>query len=462
MLVEQSDGRFQCACGETLKKASLTGHLKSNRHLEEFTVQAALEKNIFVEIENEEYQCACKRKLKKASLRGHLTTKIHLAEVHARKLWMKSGKDKETEDPRSNNTVQEEEIVVESDDNITRCHSCGKRFSNKEYLERHALDSKCRKKINRKRENVQSMTETPITPYTIRSDPPGHVYVFNNDFQGQELERRGAKQDSCNLKETFTRMGYEVFLLENLSAQKTMAAVDRIRSDPALANVDVLVMVFLSHGKRAFKFRAQDRETLDLRKIRRNFTHSLCPNLKGKAENFLHEFLPRTGPPNTDGRHRAHEGHGDNSRGPGRDRSAAQHPLRHLLRYGSVLSAAEIRSPQKSAGNLPRAGKENEGNEGDFASVGGRCFPRFLFHAKSASRVRMPCKANLICISIEIYRHYCCTYPKSSNNMLYMLMALSLHPFYHTTNRHDTVSNVNSCSRDISPFIYFPCLARNP
>ncbi|XP_063612148.1 caspase-1-like [Penaeus indicus] len=289
MLVEQSDSRYQCACGETLKKASLTGHLKGKKHLKEFTVQTALEKNIFVEIEHEEYQCVCKRKLKKVSLRGHLTTKTHLAEVHARKLWMKSGKNKEMKDARSNNSDQGEEITVQYDDNIMRCHSCGKRFSNKEYLERHVLDSICREKINRKRENVQSRG-VPKTPYTMTSDPPGHVYVFNNDFEGHELERRGAKQDSDNLQKTFIRMGYEVFLLKNLSARRTMAEVDRIRSDSALAKVDALIMVFLSHGKRDIKFQAQDGKTLDLRKIRRNFTHSLCPNLKGKPKIFFTNF----------------------------------------------------------------------------------------------------------------------------------------------------------------------------
>ncbi|XP_037796839.1 caspase-2-like isoform X2 [Penaeus monodon] len=292
MLVEQSDGKYQCACGETLKKASLTRHLQRKTHLNEFTVQTALNKNIFVEIENGEYECACKRKLKKASLKGHLFTKIHLSEVHARKLWIKSGKNEETKDARTNNNDQREEIVVECDHNIMRCPFCGKRFSKKKYLERHAQDSTCQEEVNRKRENTKSVgePETPIPPYSVRSDPPGHVYVFNNDFKGHEQERRGAKQDSRNLQQTFTSMGYKVFLLENLSAQQTMAEVDRIRSDPALARVDALVMVFLSHGKRALKFLAQDRATLDLRKIRRNFTNSLCPNLKGKPKIFFTNF----------------------------------------------------------------------------------------------------------------------------------------------------------------------------
>ncbi|XP_063612146.1 caspase-2-like isoform X2 [Penaeus indicus] len=137
--------------------------------------------------------------------------------------------------------------------------------------------------------------ETLITAYAITSDEPGHVYVFNYDFKGDKMERLGANEDSNNLLETFTRMGYEVSLLENLSAQKTMAEVDRIRSDPALANVDVLVMVFLSHDIGSFKFMAGDMTKLDLRQIRRKFTDSLCPNLEGKPKIFFANFCRKNG-----------------------------------------------------------------------------------------------------------------------------------------------------------------------
>ncbi|XP_042891996.1 caspase-2-like isoform X1 [Penaeus japonicus] len=296
MFVERNvAGSYQCACGEELKKASLSGHLKSKKHLEEFTVQTALEKNIFQQKENETYQCACGRRLKKASLKVHLTTMVHLAEVHARKLWIKPGENTEPDDVNVTSTDDEEdEDVLDLDGQFKRCSYCKERFPNDESLAKHMKDQKHELYINRNQESLHTTNDSKqqIPPYTVKSDPRGHVYVFNNDFKGSASlrERRGAKVDSQNLKRTFTKMGYKVFLMENLGAERMKEEVAKIRDDPSLAFVDALVMVILSHGKRPYKCQAQDGATLDIREIRRNFTPSMCPNFKDKPKIFLMNY----------------------------------------------------------------------------------------------------------------------------------------------------------------------------
>ncbi|XP_027206766.1 caspase-3 isoform X3 [Penaeus vannamei] len=254
-------------------------------------VKSALEKGMLVVQSAGQYQCACGEELKESSLRNHLKTQKHLEEVHARKLWMKSV-DEEANGARTNSNGST--MRVEYDDDSARCHYCGEKLTNKEYLKRHLQNKRCKEKINRKREvaNTERAPKEVTTPYVIRSNPPGHVYVFNNDFKGkgQGKERDGAEHDSQNLRTTFEAMGYKVILRPNLGAQQTMEEVDRIRQDSALAHVDALVMVFLSHGIRPFKFQAQDWEILSLQRIRRQFTHSLCPHLKGKPKIFFTNF----------------------------------------------------------------------------------------------------------------------------------------------------------------------------
>lgn len=126
--------------------------------------------------------------------------------------------------------------------------------------------------------------------YRVNSIPRGFVYVFNNKFTGQEGERLGAELDSVNLKETFTALGYAVFLKENLRAQQMKDELDIIRVDRRLNDVDALIIFFLSHGSSPYSFSGNDNKDLDLRSLRRKFANSKCPQMRGKPKVFFANY----------------------------------------------------------------------------------------------------------------------------------------------------------------------------
>lgn len=133
---------------------------------------------------------------------------------------------------------------------------------------------------------VQS-SETTIKKYSVISDVRGHVYVFNNTFKKTEMSRRGAEHDSRNLEDTFSKMGYKVYVHEDLTGEQTLEALERIRRKPELNEIDSFIMCFLSHGVNEYTFLANDKEQMDLRIIRRKFTDRKCPHLRGKPKIFF-------------------------------------------------------------------------------------------------------------------------------------------------------------------------------
>ncbi|XP_047491827.1 caspase-2-like [Penaeus chinensis] len=137
---------------------------------------------------------------------------------------------------------------------------------------------------------VQETFAATRKTYRIRSVPRGFVYVFNNQFIGQEDERLGAELDSENLKEIFTQLGYAVFLKENFRAQQIKDELDSIREDRRLNHVDALIIFFLSHGNSPYSFRGNDNKDLDLRSLRRKFADSKCPQMKGKPKVFFANY----------------------------------------------------------------------------------------------------------------------------------------------------------------------------
>ncbi|XP_042233708.1 caspase-2-like [Homarus americanus] len=126
--------------------------------------------------------------------------------------------------------------------------------------------------------------------YQVKSSPPGHVYAFNYIFSGQARVREGAQYDSLNLRDTFSKLDYKVFIYEDLNKKQTLEKIEAIRTDQNLRTVDSIIFFFLSHGETPYEFLSVDHETLHLHDIRRQFTRRKCPQLEAKPKIFMSNF----------------------------------------------------------------------------------------------------------------------------------------------------------------------------
>lgn len=124
------------------------------------------------------------------------------------------------------------------------------------------------------------------------SSPRGLVHVFNYKFdgQGKKWERLGAEHDSTRLRTTFTKMGYETRLHENLKYQDTMAMLTSICRSRQLMDLDALIFFFLTHGKDPYTFYTNDQNEVNLFNVRGLFTDSQCPAMKGKPKIFFMNY----------------------------------------------------------------------------------------------------------------------------------------------------------------------------
>lgn len=144
------------------------------------------------------------------------------------------------------------------------------------------------------------LTTTPVyfqpsdTVYRSLSLPRGLVIIFNYCFPGhREHERRGAQRDSSNLDALFKRMGYQVYLYENLTKSQTKLRLDETQNNQWLEIYDSLIMFILSHGKDDQVFytaSCRDEDCMRLDAVRYKFTDTECPALKGKPKLFFVNF----------------------------------------------------------------------------------------------------------------------------------------------------------------------------
>lgn len=199
--------------------------------------------------------------------------------------------------------AREEGIIDETDNVLEKfsCKCCDKKFNNEGPLLDHLKSknhSKKRKLYLESRavaaplpDHEIEASQASLLPcklnYSVISDVRGHVYVFNYSFKKTQKARKGAEYDSTSLKDTFSRMGYEVFIHEDLTSDETNEHLEKIRRKPELNGIDSFIMFFLSHGLDEYTFLANDEEQLDLRIIRRKFTDRRCPHLRGKPKIFM-------------------------------------------------------------------------------------------------------------------------------------------------------------------------------
>ncbi|XP_063608899.1 uncharacterized protein LOC134783066 isoform X2 [Penaeus indicus] len=200
-----------------------------------------------------------------------------------------------------------EMLVIQTDNTAEpfSCIACQKRFNSSYTLSDHLKSKKHKKKEMELDLQMRKQSEKEDPPvnemgtshgksrkkYSVVSVPRGHVYIFNNTFDGQgKSQRTGAKFDSLNIHDTFRKMGYDVFILEDLSKEQTLEAFKNIRGNANLSGVDALIIFILSHGVNPYTFKANDGQEISLHKIRFSFTNRGCPYMKGKPKIFFANY----------------------------------------------------------------------------------------------------------------------------------------------------------------------------
>ncbi|CAL4104626.1 unnamed protein product, partial [Meganyctiphanes norvegica] len=123
---------------------------------------------------------------------------------------------------------------------------------------------------------------------TIDGHSEGTIFLFNYvDFLDSRNKRNGAERDSDNIMKSFSKLGYKIYTHTNYTFEETLAKFEEIQKDCTLAN---LIIMILSHGTNRYSFMTSDERNIDLDKLRRMFTNSACPSLKGKSKIFMANF----------------------------------------------------------------------------------------------------------------------------------------------------------------------------
>ncbi|XP_063864722.1 uncharacterized protein LOC135102942 isoform X1 [Scylla paramamosain] len=243
---------------------------------------AALKKDQVTPLPDGSYKCeVCSREyVNKSSIKQHLFTNIHREKLQnpdkkktKRKLKTKkdgklvSSSDKDRDVPLGVDDLPCQDTTDETD-----------------------ADVMARLLLNRQKNTVEH--EYRMNPQL----PPGRVDVFNYIFfhhnTRQSLEeRKGAKMDSINIQNTFTKFGYQVYIHENLTEKETFKELENIKKSCSQEPPQAFFVFFLSHGVPSSKeFMAADGKPLNIDSIKNEFTNDRCPALAKKPKIFLTNY----------------------------------------------------------------------------------------------------------------------------------------------------------------------------
>uniref|UniRef100_A0A3Q2VFF8 Caspase-8 n=1 Tax=Haplochromis burtoni TaxID=8153 RepID=A0A3Q2VFF8_HAPBU len=145
-------------------------------------------------------------------------------------------------------------------------------------------------------EYTQSIGSTSIYPhmyilhtyyYTLTHNPRGLCVVFNNEiFTGTNLSnRKGTQKDADTLTEVFTRLGFQVEIHDNCTAEQMKKEINDL-GRINFTNHDALVVCVLSHGEKGCVFGTDGGKVL-LKELTNPFTSGRASTLAGKPKLFF-------------------------------------------------------------------------------------------------------------------------------------------------------------------------------
>ncbi|XP_071399009.1 caspase-8 [Centroberyx affinis] len=123
--------------------------------------------------------------------------------------------------------------------------------------------------------------------YTLTHNPRGVCMIINNEqFVGSELrDRPGTQEDENALNTMFSRLGFEVVVRKDMTADEIRRELAQLGEQDFL-EADALVVCVLSHGEMGCVF-GTDEGKVTLRELTQPFTGRYAPTLAGKPKLFF-------------------------------------------------------------------------------------------------------------------------------------------------------------------------------
>uniref|UniRef100_A0A3P9BYK2 Caspase-8 n=1 Tax=Maylandia zebra TaxID=106582 RepID=A0A3P9BYK2_9CICH len=123
--------------------------------------------------------------------------------------------------------------------------------------------------------------------YTLTHNPRGLCVVFNNEiFTATHLSnRKGTQKDADTLTEVFTRLGFQVEIHDNCTAEQMKKEINDL-GRINFTNHDALVVCVLSHGEKGCVFGTDGGKVL-LKELTDPFTSGRASTLAGKPKLFF-------------------------------------------------------------------------------------------------------------------------------------------------------------------------------
>ncbi|XP_042878714.1 uncharacterized protein LOC122257485 [Penaeus japonicus] len=132
-------------------------------------------------------------------------------------------------------------------------------------------------------------TQGPPEAYRNQSNPRGALLVANySSFDSPDSKPRlGSEADAEHITELFRQIGYEnTKTIVDATKQDTGKALLQFRDEKIHAEVDSLVVVFMSHGAEEYMC-TTDGEIIYDQEVIEYFNDVNCPALKGKPKYFI-------------------------------------------------------------------------------------------------------------------------------------------------------------------------------
>jgi caspase 7 len=123
--------------------------------------------------------------------------------------------------------------------------------------------------------------------YNMNHFKRGRAVVFNHENFCPSLElgrRYGTERDKVNLKDTLTKLGFDVTTFDDLTYQEVCAEAKKMAREDH-KDRDCLLMCILSHGDTQFMYAKDYKYMPD--ELWEFFTADKCPSLAGKPKIFF-------------------------------------------------------------------------------------------------------------------------------------------------------------------------------
>ncbi|NXQ23023.1 CASP6 protein, partial [Peucedramus taeniatus] len=130
-------------------------------------------------------------------------------------------------------------------------------------------------------------TLDPAVKYKMDHQRRGVALIFNHEHFFWRLklpDRRGTMADRNNLNRTFTDLGFEVRLFDDMNKEDVQQRIYEASTEDH-SNADCFVCVFLSHGEDDHIYARDDK--IEIQTMTDMFRGDKCQSLVGKPKIFI-------------------------------------------------------------------------------------------------------------------------------------------------------------------------------